>query len=245
MGIFNDIASAVGDVTSSIGDIISPISGLISGGMNYLGTSAQNQQSAANLATSNQFAADQFASRYQTTVKDLQAAGLNPMLAYSQGGGSPPSSAGVAPVQNKLAAGVNSAVNAASTVQNVLNQQSQREQVYSNIDLQHAQMLDTLSHVPVNDQNREVLRSTVAKIAQDINESISRSALNTANRALSVADLPTYQARGDYYKKYGLSPEKFTQMGGQIISSASQAFNAGKRKGPMNYQPTINNYEAQ
>jgi hypothetical protein len=38
------------------------------------------------------FSASQFASRYQTTVKDMQAAGLNPMLAYSQGGGSAPTS---------------------------------------------------------------------------------------------------------------------------------------------------------
>lgn len=40
------------------------------------------------------FSAAQFATRYQTTVADMKAAGLNPMLAYQQGGGSPP--AGVA-----------------------------------------------------------------------------------------------------------------------------------------------------
>lgn len=40
--------------------------------------------------TAQQFSASQFANRYQTTVTDMQAAGLNPMLAYSQGGGSPP-----------------------------------------------------------------------------------------------------------------------------------------------------------
>lgn len=39
-----------------------------------------------------EFSAQQFATRYQTTVKDMQAAGLSPMLAYSQGGGTPPSS---------------------------------------------------------------------------------------------------------------------------------------------------------
>lgn len=38
------------------------------------------------------FSAQQFATRYQTTVNDMKAAGLNPMLAYSQGGGHPPSS---------------------------------------------------------------------------------------------------------------------------------------------------------
>lgn len=38
-----------------------------------------------------EFSAQQFASRYQTTVKDMEKAGLNPALAYQQGGGSPPS----------------------------------------------------------------------------------------------------------------------------------------------------------
>lgn len=37
------------------------------------------------------FSAEQFSKRYQTTVKDLIAAGLNPMLAYMHGPGSSPS----------------------------------------------------------------------------------------------------------------------------------------------------------
>lgn len=46
----------------------------------------QRQEDAQN------FSAQQFATRYQTTVRDMEAAGLNPMLAYSQGGGSAPTS---------------------------------------------------------------------------------------------------------------------------------------------------------
>jgi len=41
---------------------------------------------------SQDFSAQQFATRYQTSVKDMKAAGLSPMLAYSQGGGNAPTS---------------------------------------------------------------------------------------------------------------------------------------------------------
>lgn len=57
---------------------------------NAMKESLQNQSQA--------WSADQYAHRYQTTVQDLQAAGLNPMLAYSQGAGTPPTS--VAPQYN-------------------------------------------------------------------------------------------------------------------------------------------------
>ena len=42
------------------------------------------------------FSAQQYATRYQTQVKDLEAAGLNPMLAYTQGPGSAPTSSAAA-----------------------------------------------------------------------------------------------------------------------------------------------------
>lgn len=65
--------------------------GLISGGLSFLGGERRNEAQAEQAAQANAFSAQQFATRYQTTVKDMEAAGLNPMLAYSQGGGSPPS----------------------------------------------------------------------------------------------------------------------------------------------------------
>lgn len=67
------------------------IGGLVSGGLSLLGGERRNSAQAQQAEAANAFSAQQFASRYQTTVKDMEAAGLNPMLAYSQGGGSPPS----------------------------------------------------------------------------------------------------------------------------------------------------------
>ena len=54
----------------------------------------------------NQFSAQQYATRYQTTVKDLTQAGLNPMLAYSQGAGSAPSGQQAQGIENSVASAV-------------------------------------------------------------------------------------------------------------------------------------------
>lgn len=63
---------------------------LISGALSFLGGERRNQSQAEQAQIANEFSAQQFATRYQTTVKDMQAAGLSPMLAYSQGGGVAP-----------------------------------------------------------------------------------------------------------------------------------------------------------
>ena len=49
-----------------------------------------NSAAQAAASSAQEFSAQQYANRYQTTVKDMQAAGLNPMLAYSQGAGTAP-----------------------------------------------------------------------------------------------------------------------------------------------------------
>lgn len=94
------IGSVVGDVASAA----------IGGGLSFLGQSSANEANIANTKAINEanlqiarennafnaseaalnrdFQAQQRATAYQTAVKDMMAAGLNPMLAYSQGGAS-------------------------------------------------------------------------------------------------------------------------------------------------------------
>lgn len=66
-------------------DLLSSAGDLLSGWLNN-SAALDRQERAQN------FSANQYATRYQTTVKDMQAAGLNPMLAYSQGASSAPTS---------------------------------------------------------------------------------------------------------------------------------------------------------
>ena len=87
------------------------------GALSWFGAEQQNRRQADAAEAANTFSAQQFASRYQTTTADMKAAGLNPMLAYTQGGGSPPSgvqanvpaNSGRAAVEGYQAAKANSA----------------------------------------------------------------------------------------------------------------------------------------
>lgn len=80
------------------------LGGLIGGGLGWLaggpagaavgaqigGGFDTNQANAASASQAQDFSAQQYATRYQTQVADMKAAGLNPMLAYQQSPGSSP-----------------------------------------------------------------------------------------------------------------------------------------------------------
>jgi hypothetical protein len=143
--------------------------GLIAGGIGLIGSEMTNSANtdianSANTAAqqrqdqANQFNAQQYATRYQTTVKDLQAAGLNPMLAYGQGAGSQPT-AQAAPV-NVPAPRVNSLSNASqafmSMQQNAADMKLKDEQ----------QKLNSAQTASTNAQTLRTIADT-AKVEQD------------------------------------------------------------------------------
>lgn len=153
MGLLDDVAGALG---GSAG-------GWLGAGASLLGTYLTNDQSASNAASAQAFSAQQYASRYQTQVKDMEAAGLNPMLSYMN---APPGSPqGVnAPVQNY-----------ASAVQAFNDTRS----TDSNINLQSSQ-------ADLNQAQSQLVDTTVAKVSAEtrnldsLNDQIKATVLNLA-----------------------------------------------------------------
>jgi len=102
-----DLGSAIGGVA---GGVLGFIGQQQANQKNWDIAQAANQQSAAQAKAQMDFQERMRETQYQTAVKDMQAAGLNPMLAYSQGGAGVPSGAAgqvsTAKMENALGAGV-------------------------------------------------------------------------------------------------------------------------------------------
>lgn len=160
MGILGGIGTAVG--TWFGGPVGAGIGGALGSAAD--GILARNDQRAVNdqnvaLVRENRAWQEQMSNTsYQRAVKDMEAAGLNPMLAYSQGGASTPPG-GTTQVESSVAKGVSSAQQSASTV-------------------------SQLQQVQASQANIEQMRATTDKIKS---ETVAQS-LNSALVAAQVQD---------------------------------------------------------
>jgi len=80
------------------GDIIGAVATLGAGLIGSRGASAQNAASAKAAQTQMAFQERMRRTQYQTTMEDMRLAGLNPILAYKQGGAGTPGGSTYSPV---------------------------------------------------------------------------------------------------------------------------------------------------
>jgi hypothetical protein len=178
MGLFDGITSAVGNVFSGgVKDIVGPLLGAAG---SYLGQSSANQSNRDLMNQANAFSQEQFATRYQTTVKDLQAAGLNPMLAYAQGGGSAPTSSSPPRMENAIGNAVSSGLAASQSMNAVLQNNLLRAQTQKADTEADNIQADTVNKL---DQNPNI-RLENKRMLADIAFKDTAARLNTATTGL-------------------------------------------------------------
>lgn len=229
MGIWSTIGTVAGAYFGM------PMLGTVGAGVDsYLSDkNAQNSQQATNewnaqQAQLNRDFQDQQAKRqmdfqermrgtqYQTAVKDMQAAGLNPMLAYSQGGAGTPSGAAgsgsqSSPALNKVSAGMSSAQQSAQTAQ-------------------------ALQSLELNRANIEQVQATTDKIRSETVDQQLNSALTVARARSLNADASVTETRGNLNKaafQADLQNRQVSaQRAGQDYARETETFSAdvAKRK---------------
>ncbi|QXP44218.1 MAG: DNA pilot protein [Arizlama microvirus] len=96
-----------------------------SAGLNKIGQDSANESNAEQAELNRQFQERMRDTQYQAAVKDMIAAGLNPALAYQQGGAASPSGTSAHPMQNTSAA----AIQAAQTITQMALTKAQTENV--------------------------------------------------------------------------------------------------------------------
>ena len=94
-----------------------PVASVASGVAGFLGQQETNAANQANAQAQMDFQERMSNSAYQRQVKDMESAGLNPMLAYVKGGGASSPSGSMATYQNPASAGVSSALSSAQVSQ--------------------------------------------------------------------------------------------------------------------------------
>lgn len=113
------------------------------------------------------FSAEQFATRYQTTVKDLEAAGLSPMLAYGQGPGSSPTS-GIAGADSSMSQAIQSNSQSKLNSAQIANVEADTDNKRASADLIAAQAAQAWSSASQSNAQTNLIGETVNKVKQEI-----------------------------------------------------------------------------
>jgi len=239
--------------------MLGAIAGGAAGGLfSYLGTRETNKANAQQAQIQESFQREMSNTAYQRAVADLQAAGLNPMLAYQQGGATTPAGA-KAEMQSALGAAATSAQAGYKIGVEAKNQTDlaeadivlKREQAAaagSQEDLNRASMNLQLVKAANESSQLPGHKLFVNEVASQIKRNNALSAQSSAQAAYTAATQPEAVAIG---KTYENSPaiktgEKIGSIVRDVGTGVSSAASAIRGKPTYNYrgQPNRPNYNS-
>jgi hypothetical protein len=131
------------------------------GALGFVGGLLTNDANKDIAAENNAWSAQQYATRYQTQVKDLQAAGLNPMLAYNQSPGTAPSAQQVV-FQNPMSSAMD-AVRSSSGASQSIASASQASSNAKLADANTSKVIEETKNVPLEGRRLERLSALLAE----------------------------------------------------------------------------------
>lgn len=193
--------------------------------INYLGTSSTNQANADIAASNNAWSAQQYATRYQTQVADLKAAGLNPAIAYGVSPGPAPTAQQVQ-FQNPVASATQAATDVASTAghyQHDVASAGAAEKMQGQIDATTNKINEEIKNVPEEGRRLRAvyinLAEQSAKLAQETqSETVRRKVLEQTVNQLRQQNIIT---------QYDIDAIKSTGAIGRIAREIKPASDIG------------------
>lgn len=230
--------------------MVSAAAPLAAGALSFLGQRNANVANAKQAQSQMDFQNQQTSSSWQRGVADMKAAGLNPMLAYSQGGaGSGTGSSAV--MGSELGAGANAAQSAylarqqmqqsAATIENLQSSSALNDSQASATDQSRLESIARTRNL--SEENRRILSDIYRlDLHNELTKRTMESAVSQASSASELARiqadlhryrLPEERSKAHFFERWG-NEYQTTSRAAEVANSATSAIGNLWPKGLFN-----------